>query len=70
MAEYEVEVHLDGEVEINIETKDLTYSDKLELIKKIILDQTLTFDDIYVELIGDTIVDIEPMEREWKWQKK
>ena len=65
MAEYEVEVHLDGEVEINIETKDLTYSDKLELIKKIILDQTLTFDDIYVELIGDTIVDIEPMEREW-----
>ena len=64
MAEYEVEVHLDGEVEINIETKDLTYSDKLELIKKIILDQTLTFDDIYVELIGDTIVDIEPMERE------
>ncbi len=64
MAEYEVEAHLDGEVEINIETKDLTYSDKLELIKKIILDQTLTFDDIYVELIGDTIVDIEPMERE------
>ena len=64
MAEYEVEAHLDGEVEINIETKDLTYSDKLELIKKIILDQTLTFDDIYVELIGDTIVDIEPQERE------
>ena len=64
MVEYEVEAHLDGEVEINIETKDLTYSDKLELIKKIILDQTLTFDDIYVELIGDTIVDIEPMERE------
>ena len=64
MAEYEVEVHLDGEVEINIETKDLTYSDKLELIKKIILDQTLTFDDIYVELVGDTIVDIEPQERE------
>jgi len=64
MAEYEVAAHLDGEVEINIETKDLTYSDKLELIKKIILDQTLTFDDIYVELIGDTIVDIEPMERE------
>ena len=64
MAEYEVEAHLDGEVEINIETKDLTYSDKLELIKKIILDQTLTFEDIYVELIGDTIVDIEPMERE------
>ena len=64
MVEYEVEAHLDGEVEINIETKDLTYSDKLELIKKIILDQTLTFDDIYVELRGDTIVCIEPQERE------
>ena len=64
MAEYEVEAHLDGEVEINIETKDLTYSDKLELIKKIILDQTLTFDDVYVELCGDTVVCIEPMERE------
>ena len=50
MAEYEVEAHLDGEIEINIETKDLTYSDKLKLIEKIVLDQTLTFDDVYVEL--------------------
>ena len=63
MAEYEVEVTLDGEIEINIETKDLTDSDKLKLIEKIVLDQTLTFDDVYVELTGDTFVTIDPPER-------
>ena len=63
MAEYEVEAHLDGEIEINIETKDLTYSDKLKLIEKIVLDQTLTFEDVYVELEGLTFVNIDPPER-------
>ena len=63
MAEFEVYASLEGETDIEISFKKMTFRQRLTLVKKIILGQTQTFPDIYVELDGDTFVEIEPMER-------
>ena len=64
MAEYEVEVHLDGEIEIDIDFSFYTDKELMIIARKVLSGLHVTFDDVYVELTGDTIVNIEPMERE------
>ena len=63
MAEYEVDVHLEGETDVEIDMKQFTYREVLKLIKQILLGQTVTFEDVYVELGGETYVEIEPQDR-------
>ena len=63
MAEYEVDVHLEGETDVEIDMKQFTYREVLKLIKQILLGQTVTFEDVYVELGSETYVEIEPQDR-------
>jgi len=63
MAEFEVYASLEGETDIEISFKKMSRKAKWTLIKSIIFGQKVTFPDVYVELNGDTFVEIEPMER-------
>ena len=59
MAEYEVHVELEGDVDIDIDFSDYTFKEILILLWKVIRGQKVTFEEIPVELGGDTVVDIE-----------
>lgn len=63
MAEFEVYASLEGETDIEISFKKWARKARWALIKNIILKRKTLFSDVYVELSGDTFVDIEPMER-------
>ena len=63
MAEYEVDVHLEGETDVEIDMKQFTYKEILILLWKVIRGQIVTFEDVYVELGGETYVEIEPQDR-------
>ena len=59
MAEYEVYVELEGDVDIDIDFSIYTFKEILTLLWKVIRGQKVTFEEIPVELGGDTVVDIE-----------
>lgn len=63
MSEYEVDTHLEGETDIEIDFDQYTDKQLKEIVKKILARQTITFEDIYVELYGETTVEIEPQDR-------
>ena len=63
MAEYEVYVELEGDVDIDIDFSIYTFKEILILLWKVIRGQTATFEEIPVELGGDTYVEIEPRDR-------
>jgi len=63
MAEYEVYVELEGDVEIDIDFSIYTFKEILTLLWKVIRGQTATFEEIPVELGGDTYVEIEHQDR-------
>ncbi len=60
MAEYEVNVELEQETDIEISFNDLSDSEKLILIDAIINNLSYTFEDQWVYLEGETTVNIEP----------
>ena len=62
MAEFEVEATVDGEVDIDIDFSKYTDDQRMKLIKAIANGEKFTFEAIYVELTGDTFVEIEPMD--------
>lgn len=64
MAEYEVNAHLEGEVDIDIETNKMSSGRKLALVQQILRGDKISFASIYVELEGECYVEIEPQERE------
>ena len=59
MAEYEVYVELEGDVDIDIDFSIYTFKEILSLLWKVIRGQKVTFEEIPVELGGDTYVEIE-----------
>ena len=59
MAEYEVYVELEGDVDIGIDFSIYTFKEILILLWKVIRGQKVTFEEIPVELGGDTYVEIE-----------
>ena len=63
MAEYEVNAHLDGEIDIEIDFSKWLDKKKLDLIFLILTGDKHTFEEVYVELEGETNVEIEPQER-------
>ena len=63
MAEYEVYVELEGDVDIDIDFSIYTFKEILTLLWKVNRGQTATFEEIPVELGGDTYVEIEPQGR-------
>ena len=63
MAEYEVYVELEGDVDIDIDFSDYTFKEILIILWKVIRGQKVTFEEIPVELGGDTYVEIEPQDR-------
>ena len=63
MAEFETYVELDGEVDIDIDFSVYTYKEIITLLWKILRGQKVTFEEVYVEIGGDTNVEIEPQDR-------
>jgi hypothetical protein len=63
MAEYEVNAHLDGEIDIEIDFSKWSNKKRLDLIFLILTGDKHTFNDVYVELEGETNVEIEPQDR-------
>jgi len=63
MAEYEVYVELEGDVDVNVYFSDYTFKEILIILWKVIRGQKVTFEEIPVELGGDTYVEIEPQDR-------
>jgi len=63
MVEFETYVELDGEVDIEIDFSIYTNKDKLKLIRQILQGKKVTFEEVYVELGGDTNVEYEPQDR-------
>ena len=64
MAEFEVNAHLEGEIDIEINFSKWSDKKKMDLIFLILTGDKHTFNDVYVELEGETNVEIEPNERE------
>jgi len=65
MVEFETYVELEGEVDVEIDFSIYTDKDKLKLIRQILQGKKVTFEEIYVELGGDTNVEYEPQDRYW-----
>ena len=63
MAEYEVNAHLEGETNIDIETNKMSSGRKLTLIRQILRGDKISFANVYVELEGECCVEIEPQDR-------
>ena len=63
MAEYEVNAHLEGEIDIEIDFSKWSDKQKLDLLFAVLLGDKHTFEGVYVELEGETNVEIEPQER-------
>ena len=63
MGEYEVNAHLEGETDIEIDFKKWTDKQILDLIFILITKDKYTFKDIYVMLEGETYVEIEGQDR-------
>ena len=63
MAEFEVNAHLEGETDIEIDFSFYTDKQKIAIVKKILAGLHVTFEDVYVELEGETYVEIEPQDR-------
>ena len=63
MAEFEVNAHLEGETDIDVKFNKFSIRDKLRMIVIILLGGTICFQDTWVELEGETYVEIEPQER-------
>lgn len=63
MAEYCVNVHLESETDIEINFSKWTNRQIAEFIFIIKTKGKYTFKDIYVELEGETYVEIEPQDR-------
>ena len=59
MSEYEVYVELEGDVDVNVYFSDYTFKEILIILWKVIRGQKVTFEEIPVELGGDTYVEIE-----------
>ena len=63
MAEYEVNAHLDGEVDIDIDFSFYTDKQKMLIARKVLAGLHVTFEEVYVELEGECYVEIEPQDR-------
>ena len=59
MAEYEVYVELEGDVDVDVYFSDYTFKEILIILWKVIRGQKVTFEEMPVELGGDTYVEID-----------
>ena len=63
MAEYETYVELEGNTDIDIDFGGYTFKETIILLWRVLRGQSVTFEEVFVELSGDTTVEIEPRDR-------
>ena len=63
MVEFETYVELEGEIDIDIDFGGYTFKETIILLWRVLRGQTVTFEEVFVELGGDTNVEIEPQDR-------
>ena len=63
MAEFEVNAQLDGETDIDVNFAKFSLKDRLLMVISILLRGHVCFLNTWVELEGETTVDIEPQDR-------
>ena len=63
MAEFEVNAYLEGETDIDIFFNKFSYITRIKMAICVLFGGQICFDNTWVELEGETYVEIEPQDR-------